>query len=195
MNLLKLYIYSVISIIIHEALHIIMAKILKINLKNLRVHIFGASIEFENKLKYKSLRKIFVYLAGPISNFIFALISYYINSDIQFVYTNLLIAAFNLLPILPLDGANILMEVFKIKLNFVKASKIILIISKICLSIIAFLYSLIIIKIKNIFIFGLIIYLIYLNCIEEKKIKQIERVYKIINNNLFLNEEKCCNKF
>ena len=190
--MLKIYIYFFISILMHEISHIIIAKIYKINIKYLRVSIFGFSAQIENNKKNKLKQKIFMYLAGPLSNFLLANIFYFYNIEflekIKLIYINLSLGIFNLLPILPLDGGNILKEVLKIKYKNLKANKISLLISKVCLASLIFAYSILIIKVKNISILALIIYLIYLNFIEERKIKLLERTYKILDRNLKLKE-------
>ena len=175
--MLKIYIYFLISILIHEISHIIVAKILKIKLKNLRVSILGASLEIEKNKKYKKIKKIITYLAGPMFNLILVFLITYINikeeDKVNIIYTNLSLFVFNLLPILPLDGGNILREILKFKFNNISSNKISLVVSKISLGILTFIYSIAILRIKNISIFFLIIYLWYLNFIEEKKIIKI----------------------
>ena len=85
------------------------------------------------------------------------------------VSTNLAIGIFNLLPILPLDGGKILKEIFRILFGFEMSNKITIFISKSFLIIITLIYSILIIKIKNIMILFLLGYLWYLYYIEEKK--------------------------
>ena len=196
--MLKIYICFLISILIHEISHIIVAKIFKIKLKNLRISIFGASLEIEKTKKNRNIKKILTYISGPISNLIVAILVKYININesekINIIYTNLSLCIFNLLPIIPLDGGNILREILKIKLNNVDSNKISIIISKINLGLLTFIYSIAILKIKNITIFLLIMYLWYLNFIEDKKLQILEKTYKIVNKNLskkrYKNEEK-----
>ena len=52
------YIYFALSISIHELAHIIIAKIFNLKLKNLRVSIFGPSLELENTYKQLSAGEI-----------------------------------------------------------------------------------------------------------------------------------------
>lgn len=186
--MLKIYIYFLISIIVHELSHIIIAKFFKINLKNLRVSIFGASLEIEKNKKNKRIIKILMYLIGPISNLLLAIIIYYCKisneEKIKLIYTNLSICIFNLLPIIPLDGSNILKEILKIRFENLKVNKINFCISKMSLIILTFIYSIVILEIKNLSILILIFYLWYLNFIEEKKIELLERTYKQLNKNL-----------
>lgn len=190
--MLKIYTYFFISIFIHEISHIVIAKVYKINIKNLRVSIFGFSAQIENNKKTKTKQKILMYLAGPIANFILAIIFYFLKIEyiekLKLVYTNLCLGIFNLLPIIPLDGGNVLKELLKNKYKNIEANKISLFVSKMFLAILVFSYSILIVKVKNISILILIIYLIYLNLIEEKKVKLLERTYKILNKNLRLKE-------
>lgn len=190
----KIYIYFFISILIHEIAHIIAAKIFKMKLKNLRVSILGAALEIERTIKNKKIKRIVMYLAGPLSNLIVAVLIKYININeeekIKIIYTNLSLCIFNLLPIIPLDGGNILREILKIKLNNIYSNKVTLIISKVNLILLTFVYSIVILKIKNITIFFLIMYLWYLNFIEEKKLEIVEKTYKIVNENLTKKENK-----
>jgi len=190
--MLKIYLYFFISILIHELSHIIVAKIYKININNLRISIFGFSAQIENNKRNKTKEKILMYFVGPLFNFILAIIFYFSDIEhlekLKIVYINVCLGIFNLFPILPLDGGNILKEILKIKYKNLKANKISLFISKIFLSVLIFIYSILIIKVKNISILALIIYLLYLNFVEEKKLKLLERTYKILNKNLVMKD-------
>ena len=88
---------------------------------------------------------------------------------IEIIYTNLALFLFNLLPILPLDGGKILKEVLKEIIGIEKSNRFMIIFSKTTLVIISFIYSIVIIKIKNIMFLFLLVYLWYLYFIEEKK--------------------------
>ena len=190
--MLRIYIYFFISILIHEIAHIVVAKIYKININNLRISIFGFSAQIENSKRNKTKEKILMYLAGPLLNFLLMIIFNFSNMEylekLKIVYINVCLGIFNLFPILPLDGGNILKEILKIKYKNLKANKISLFISKICLAVLIFTYSILIIKVKNISILALIIYLIYLNFVVEKKLKLLERTYKILNKNLVMKD-------
>ena len=190
--MLKIYIYFFISILLHEISHIVIAKKYKININNLRISIFGFSAQIENNKRNKTKEKILMYLAGPLSNFLLMIIFNFSNMEYleksKIVYINLCLGIVNLLPILPLDGGNILKELLKTKYKNLKANKLSLFISKSCLSVLIFTYSILIIKIKNISILALIIYLIYLNFLEEKRLKLLEKTYKILNKNLIMKD-------
>lgn len=83
-------------------------------------------------------------------------------------YTNLLLGIINLLPILPLDGGNILNCILEKKVGFYISGKISLFVSKIVLIIISLIYCFAIFYLKNFWIFCGIIYLWILFFKEEK---------------------------
>ena len=124
--MVKIYIYFFISILIHELTHIFIARIFNMNLKNLRVSIFGASLEIEKNNKNKIPMKILMYFSGPCSNLLIAILIYNLKIEdeerLKIIYTNLSLCVFNLLPIYPLDGGNILKEVLKLRFNNFKTS-------------------------------------------------------------------------
>lgn len=172
-NNLNIYLMFLFFVLIHEISHLIVG--LMIGGKAEKIHItpLGVSLEMYSYGKSSSLNKILFYLSGPLINLIFAFMFFYLKIDMNFkeqlIYTNLAICFFNLLPILPLDGGKILKEIFNILFKAEKSNDIIIIFSKIFLGIISLIYSVLIIKVKNIYILILLIYLWYLFLIEERK--------------------------
>ena len=141
------YLIFIIFILIHELAHLLVGICIGGKPRKLTLSPFGASLEFYTYGNNNSFGRILFFLIGPLVNFIiaFLLLNFRINLD-KIIFTNLAIGIFNLVPILPLDGG------------------------KIVLVIISFFYAIIIIKIKNIMVFFLIIYLWYLFIIEERKL-------------------------
>ena len=182
---INIYFIFIISILLHEMAHMIVGVCLGLKIKKIMFNPLGVCLEFigyrENK---KTIKKIIINLSGPLFNFIFAIIISHLNIEyklkIDLFYTNLLLGIFNLLPIIPLDGGKILKEILSIKFGYKNANIYSMNISKILLIFISLSYSILIFKIKNVFLFFIIIYLWYLQIIEEKKLRTLIRVYNII---------------
>lgn len=183
---MDIYVIFFISILLHEFCHAILGIALGLKIKKIRINPLGFNIEFMSfKEKYRISKKIIVYLAGPLFNLAVAFIFYILNINvdlkINIVYTNLVLGIFNMLPILPLDGGKILKEICNMFLGFKNSNVYVLLLSKIILIIISVSYSILIFKVKNIFIFMVIVYLWYLYYLEEKKLSTVIKVYKILD--------------
>ena len=112
----KLYFIFFLLCFIHELGHIIMSYFFGCNCKYIKILPFGINATIIGKEKLKSYQECLIYLAGPFMYFINILVIDFLFS-IDFISyigyvraneSNLLILIFNLLPILPLDGGNII---------------------------------------------------------------------------------------
>lgn len=172
-NNISTYVIFIVFIAIHEISHMIAGIVIDGKPKKISLNPFGLSLEFYSYGKEKFLYKIFFYSAGPLINLLIAICIYYFKEynffKQEIIYTNLAICFFNLIPIIPLDGGKILKEILKPILGLEKATKFIMIFSKIVLTIVSFSYSILIIKVKNVMFLLLIVYLWYLYILEERK--------------------------
>ena len=183
-NNISTYLIFLFFIVVHEISHMIAGIIIGGKPKKISLNPFGLSLEFYYYGKDNFLYKIFFYLSGPMINLLIAIILYYMKNynlyKNEIIYTNLAICFFNLIPILPLDGGKILKEILKKIVGFEKANTFLIIFSKTILIIVSFIYSILIIKIKNIMFLLLLIYLWYLYMIEERKYN----IYKKANDSI-----------
>ncbi|MCI8276831.1 MAG: hypothetical protein HFJ46_02740 [Clostridia bacterium] len=187
-NKIDVYAIFLIFIIIHEIVHALVGILLGFKPKVFKLNPLGVLIEFYSYNNASYIKKILIFLAGPISNILLSLIFYFIDIEFELktklIYTNLLIGIFNLIPIIPLDGGRIFKEILTNFIGNKNANEFMIISTKVILAIITLIYSIVIFKMKNIAIFLLIIYLWYLYLIEEKKVKMVSKVYDALSKNL-----------
>ena len=180
------YIIFIAFILLHEIAHLIVGMLIGGIPKKLGITPFGASLEFYTYGKNNLLCRVFFFLIGPLTNLIIAIIFIFLENlnfyRQEIILTNIAICVFNLIPIIPLDGGKILKEILKFFVGSEKSNKYIMIISKLILIIISFIYAILIVKVKNIMILFLLIYLWYLYIIEEKKILLYEKASKSIRS-------------
>ena len=189
----EMYVIFFISIVIHELAHAGLGICLGLKIKKIRINPLGINLEFMSFREKNRLRKkICIYLIGPVCNFFIAILflklDSFINFDLSYalkiniVYTNLILGIFNLLPILPLDGGKILKEFLNYFIGYKKSNIVVLNISKLLLVMFSLVYSILIFKVKNIFLFFVIVYLWYLYYLEDKKLATVIKVYNILEN-------------
>ena len=142
----KLYFIFFLLCFIHEIGHVLMGYILKCSCSCIKILPFGVNATIVGKEKLKSYQECLIYIAGPCMYFVNGVLIEFLYSISFLSYigfvraneSNLLILIFNLLPILPLDGGNILRCIFD-KFFRLKVSK------GLCLSISSFMLVLLIV--------------------------------------------------
>lgn len=184
---LEMYILFMVFVIIHECFHLLTGIILGYKVRSIKVMALGISVSFKEnteefntkirKSNYNNLKKIIILLMGPISNIIIAIIFAIQNLAIP-TYINMLIAIFNLFPILPLDGGQILNRLLRIIYGNLEAYRISNIINNILMSIITAISSIGILYTKNIAILFIVIFMWYLIIKENIKYKEISKCFK-----------------
>ncbi len=112
------FITILIVVLLHEYAHYFVAKMLGYKLKNICLLPYGAQLNLSKSI-FNSKDEILIAIAGPLINFILAIfcIALWWLFPVTYVYTemfveaNLIIAIFNLLPLVPLDGSRVLLAV------------------------------------------------------------------------------------
>ena len=198
----EIYIIIMIFAIIHELGHLVAGLILGFKVKELKLTPIGVRLQFNvtnkeynekikkgNKL---NIKKAIIALAGPLTNLIifitlillkllgFVFTNTYIYQII--IYSNILIAIFNMLPIYPMDGGRVINEVLKIKFGYKKAYKITYILSKTLLIILTAIASISILYLKNIAVLFVIMYLWCLELQEIRRYNKRKNIEKIVEN-------------
>ncbi len=128
MKYFESFLYAFISISLHEMAHVITALIFRIEIRSIRILPvgFNAVIEEGTDCLWK---KVLIYLAGPITNVLIYIsgqlfceylinISIYKEYIMNFANTNLYLAMFNILPVIPLDGSRILVNILALRKGY-----------------------------------------------------------------------------
>ena len=196
---LNIYIVFMLFAIIHELGHVLTGIILGFKPKNIEVLPIWISAcfymqcdDYNKKINYANrfvLKKVIISCAGPITNFIIAIIFYFFDFSIfnisrEFIiYTNLIIGIFNLIPIYPLDGGRIIKNILHIKIGLKESYKYTKIIANLSIIILTIFSSMAILYLKNISIVLILIYLWGIVIIQNKKYESKMNIYKMLEKN------------
>lgn len=158
----------------------------------------GLSIEFNvlpeeynqkiGKTNRGHLKEMWIALAGPATNILIMMVARILKTSIdnvlylEILYSNLLIAVFNLLPIYPLDGGRIIKEAVYMAKGRKKAMELTNYLSNVSMILLTMLSSVAIYYYKNIAILFIIAYLWSIVIIENRKYHLKKRIHKIIEN-------------
>lgn len=128
---------TIIIIIVHEMGHFLTGYFLKLKVKEISLFMFGGVTIFDEDLNLNIFKELLVVVMGPVVQMLFYMIVYYlytkgfvsVNTMKKVSTINLILLEFNLLPILPLDGAKILNNILDLILSYDLAHKVSLAIS------------------------------------------------------------------
>lgn len=182
---IKIYAIFIAFTLIHEMAHALTGVLLGLKIKKIEIFPFGLKIIYEgnNNNKNIEIKKFIIVLVGPLINLIIMVFAIAFNLHTNIVYTNLIIAGFNLIPIYPLDGGRILKSLLSIKINKIKTNYIVNKISNITIILLTAITSILILYIQNIAIIVALAFLWYIVIRENKKYKIIKKVYETIEQN------------
>lgn len=181
-----LYLIFILFTLAHELTHMLVGIVLGFKPQKFCIMPFGFKIIFKEYGKDKELKikRLIVELSGPAFNLMamsFGII-FKLNSSI--IYSNLIIAIFNLIPIYPLDGGKILATTLSLKLAQEKILKIINQTSNVTIIILTIISSIAILYIHNIAIIVAITFLWILVIRENKKYRIFKKIYEEAEKNI-----------
>lgn len=183
----QIKIYSVLMFftLLHELAHMLMGMLLRLKPKELKINPFGISILFETYEKRAS-KKILIAMSGPLLNIFIAVSTCFLHIENELkeiiIYSNILLGAFNLIPIYPLDGGRIMKALLKSKYSWQKVDKIVNRTSNIITIALTACCSILILLYHNIGLLLVLAYLWVLNIKENKRYSLKMRVYKAIES-------------
>lgn len=210
----EIYITLMIFAIIHELGHLLMGVILGFKTEEIKLSPVGLQIKFKvnseeysiqiNKGNSLCIKRAIIALAGPITNLAIAVIVIIlgkINMNLQntyiyqiLIYSNFLIAMFNLIPIYPMDGGRVLNEIIRLFCGNKVAYKITYIVSKTVLIVLTAVSSVLILYIHNISIVIILAYLWYLEIMEIRRYNRRKNINKLVKDIEEKNDKKILEK-
>ena len=192
-NQIEVYALVMVFALVHELAHLVCGVVLGFKPDTFKIMPLGFSIEFETKIddynkkiiksNILAVKKILIALSGPLINLFIVIIGLIFNIDTNIIYANFLILIFNLLPIYPLDGGRILINILKIFYGNRKANKYTNTIRNIFIILLTISCSILILFINNI---AIIVILGVLWCItikENIRYNTYNKIYKTIDKN------------
>ena len=177
---INIYAIFIIFTLIHEIGHAIAAISLGLKIKDFAIMPLGFKITFKNNRKKEKIKKLVIALSGPIVNLFIMTLAIIFNLHTSIIYSNLIIAVFNLIPIYPLDGGRAIKSIIGMITSSHKTNEIINKISNITIIILTMTTSILVLYIKNIFIVIILAYLWYMVIRENKRYNLTKRIYQII---------------
>lgn len=126
----KKFIACFFFIVLHELTHLVVAKFMNLEIRQVKLHCLGATLEIKDYGNLTLKEQIVVCIAGPLFNvtigLIFFVIWKFLNKDffMTIVEINLSLAFFNVMPICPLDGFKLILSIFSLKFSYINANKI-----------------------------------------------------------------------
>lgn len=184
--------------IIHELGHLLAGLTFGMKPEKMEIKPYGIRISFklmpkDYNIKIKKgnlleLKKMFVAIAGPLTNLLIMIICSNMQIDIftklTIIYSNLLLIIFNILPIYPLDGGRILKGILHIIFGKQKAEKYINTISFTTIMLLTILGSITIYVAENIAIFLIIIFLWCMYIKQDLIYRRKNKIYNLLEKSI-----------
>ena len=115
---IKYAIYSLIIVVLHEIGHVFITIILGYKVVSIELFPFGGLTKINKHLNTPIIHDLLIASFGIIFQLILTLVFYILKADVYLLHINYQIMLFNLLPIIPLDGSKIILEIYCLFLSF-----------------------------------------------------------------------------
>ena len=201
---IETYVMIIVFAMIHELGHLIAGLAMGMRPEKMELKPYGVSISFKltpkdyNQKIIKGnlleVKKIFVALAGPLTNLLIIFIAINVKidlfSNLMIIYANLLLILFNLLPIYPVDGGRILKGILHIFFGKRNSEKYMNIFSFFVLILVTFVASIGVYYMENISIFFITIFLWMLYLKEDMLYRKKNKIYDLIEKTIEIERNK-----
>ena len=123
----------------HEVGHLIIGVMLQKNISSLKIYPFGGILVINDRINNSIKKELLLALGGIMNQLILLIIIFYFRQHLDdslynmLIRYNLIIIIFNLMPIYPLDGYKIIINVMKLKISYYYSLLFSQILSLICL--------------------------------------------------------------
>lgn len=126
----KGFLYCTASVLIHEAGHLAVMFISGFRPESIKISLFEISINDFSREQRSRKQNLLIIIFGPLCNFNCFILFYllYLICGLQLIelaYTNLFLCLFNLLPVMSLDGGQLLYLILSCRLSFEKSEKVV----------------------------------------------------------------------
>ncbi len=133
------FLFLFLALVLHELGHILVGRLRGYVVKSIVLMPYGAMMSMEENFDKTS--GVLIGLAGPCANFLVALLTFGVwwlfpsvyGVTRTFLFANLSLGLFNLLPVYPLDGSRVILALCKNKLRGIKVLQILGVVSSILL--------------------------------------------------------------
>lgn len=110
--------------LLHEGAHALAAAWLGLGISRVELYPFGVALKVKSRVLCSVTDEVILYLSGPLVNAAAALVSALCGFRGSFLANNILLFAVNLLPVLPLDGGQLLYGIMWNYLGEVRAHRL-----------------------------------------------------------------------
>ncbi|MDR3562870.1 MAG: M50 family metallopeptidase [Negativicutes bacterium] len=126
------------AVLWHELAHVAAAVLLGYRVREIELLPFGGVARIDRVEDAGTASEMMMAAAGPLASLVMAAVSYFVMTQVPewslaldfYFKANLMLAGFNLLPGLPLDGGRILRAILTTRVDFATATKVVVLTGK-----------------------------------------------------------------